>query len=211
MLEDLRLRLRNLTQFVDKAERKIAYTDFKDTMGSVAQDAPVPVFGQSDSLWAYRQRVQQFIKEHRHHTAIDKLHRNLPLTERDLADLEELLFTADAAQDRQKFEENLAKGQSLTAFIRSLVGLDEEAAQLAFGRFLQGTTYTAPQIRFVQHVIKELTCTGVMNPGRLYEPPFSDMAVDGVEGLFENDDVDRIIGIVRAVNRNAGVDFDARG
>ena len=62
----------------------------------------------------------------------------------------------------------------MPAFIRSLVGLDRAAAQAAFARFLEGTAYTASQIRFVQLIIEHLTRNGIMDPGKLYEQPFTD-------------------------------------
>lgn len=204
MLDKVRRSLRDLIQFIDKTKQKIVVTNFEDTMLGLDM-VSVPYQSDEDSLYAYRQRVEKFIREHKNHLVIGKLYRNLPLTEADLQALEQLLFSADVAENREKFEQNLADGQPLPAFVRSLVGLDREAAKAAFSKFLEGTTYSAPQIRFIEQVIDALTINGVMDPGLLYEPPFSEMGADGIEGMFANDDVETIIAALHTVNRNGGM------
>lgn len=39
-----------------------------------------------------------------------------------------------------------------------------------------------------------------MNPGLLYEPPFTDLHYRGLEGVFEDDDADQIVSLVRSFN-----------
>ena len=68
------------------------------------------------------------------------------------------------------------ESQGVGLFIRSLVGLDPEAATAAFDRYLTGKTLSANQIRFIQLVIEQLTADGVMNVARLHESPFTDNA-----------------------------------
>ena len=60
-----------------------------------------------------------------------------------------------------------AKSQGLGVFIRSLVGLDREAAKQAFSQFLSGGTATANQVEFVNLIVDYLTENGVMDPKRL--------------------------------------------
>jgi hypothetical protein len=61
-------------------------------------------------------------------------------------------------------------------FIRSLVGLDRKAAKELFAEFLSEGTHTATHIQFINEIINELTSRGVMDPARLHDPPFSDLA-----------------------------------
>ncbi len=39
-----------------------------------------------------------------------------------------------------------------------------------------------------------------MDPGLLYELPFTDLHPEGVDGVFENDDADQIVWLVRSFN-----------
>ncbi|WP_199338697.1 type I restriction-modification enzyme R subunit C-terminal domain-containing protein [Nostoc sp. FACHB-145] len=85
--------------------------------------------------------------------AIAKLKRNISLTDTDLASLEELLFNAEAVESRERFEEVYRKNISLKLFIRQVVELDRNAAKEAFGKYLEGSSFNATQIRFVETII----------------------------------------------------------
>ncbi len=77
---------------------------------------------------------------------------------------------------REDIERAQAEAQGLGLFVRSLVGLDREAAKEAFAGFLSGQTPTANQIEFVNLIVNHLTEHGVMDAARLYESPFTDLA-----------------------------------
>ncbi|BBX11181.1 hypothetical protein MNVM_02620 [Mycobacterium novum] len=91
----------------------------------------------------------------------------------------------------------------LGLFIRSLVGLDRQAAVEAFGAYLDGTKFTVEQIRFVNLIIDEVTANGVMEPARLYESPYTDHAPRGPEGMFGDAEVGGIVDILRTVKNHA--------
>jgi type I restriction enzyme R subunit len=66
-----------------------------------------------------------------------------------------------------------------------------------------GGTHTATQIRFINEILDELTSHGVMDPARLYDPPFSDLAPMGPEGLFSEAEVDTICQLLNLVTTRA--------
>ena len=49
---------------------------------------------------------------------------------------------------------------------------------------LSNQSLTPPQIRFVEMIIEQLTARGVMEPGALYEAPFTGLHAGGPDGLF---------------------------
>ena len=51
--------------------------------------------------YQYRKKVEAYIREHEDHIAIYKLKRNVPLTDRNLAELEEMLFSAEEVESTQ--------------------------------------------------------------------------------------------------------------
>ena len=63
--------------------------------------------------------------------------------------------------------------------------MDGAAARSAFGEYLNDRSLTAPQIRFVEMVIEQLTSRGVMDASALYEPPFSNLHAEGPDALFD--------------------------
>jgi type I restriction enzyme, R subunit len=102
---------------------------------------------------------------------------------------------------------NLDKAKAVSAglglFIRSLVGLDREAAKLAFGEFLSGGTATANQITFVSLIIDHLTEHGQMAPELLYESPFTDVSPTGPDAIFTPLQVDRMVTTLQGITEAA--------
>lgn len=202
MLEQVRLRLRDLVKFIDKRQKKIVYTDFEDELGQV-REVNFSGVGTTVDLVQYRKKVMHFLREHEDHIAIHKLKRNVPITQSDIAELERILFESGEVGTREDFERSYGKQEQLGLFIRKLIGLDREAAKVAFGEFLARNNLTANQIRFIDQIIDYLTQNGVMDPGQLYESPFTDYSPEGLDGVFNNDDADGIISILESVRQNA--------
>ena len=88
-------------------------------------------------------------------------------------------------------------------FIRSLVGLDREAAKRAFAQFYAGKSLSADQIELLDMIIDHLTERGIMEPNRLYESPFTDLNPLGVEGVFGSNDAAEVVNILDEVRRLA--------
>ena len=210
MLDEVRRHLRDLVQIIDRNARPTVYTDLPDPLDpSLVAESAVPTYQPGFSAAQYRKKVEQIIRDNESHVAIGKLKRNQPLTDFDLAALETMLLDPSTGGTREQFDQICARGRSLPHFIRELVGLDRNTAKASFSRYLAGQPFTANQIRFVETVIDYLTNNGVMDPGLLYEPPFTDRQPDGVEGLYGDDDVDNIISIVRSFNESVGAKLGA--
>ncbi|MFM7712461.1 MAG: type I restriction-modification enzyme R subunit C-terminal domain-containing protein, partial [Microcystis sp.] len=201
MVEGIRVRVRDLVKFIDRQKQQIVITDFVDEMGAV-QIVDIPTHQTGFSREQYRRKVEAYIRQHQDHPAIVKLKRNIPLTDRDLSALEEMLFSSAEIESRQRFEEVFGQTKSLKLLIREIVGLDLQAAKQAFGRYLQGTNFSANQIRFIENIIDILTKNGIMNPGALYEPPFTDNHPEGLDGMFNDQEADRIVSILRSFNQS---------
>lgn len=202
LLEDVRLRLRELIKFLDKGEVQIVYTDFEDTIGE-GMPVDLPGFSNPEETRQYRLKVERFIRDHSHHITINKLRMNRQITRQDLEELERLLFTATEVESRERFVKTFGDQRSLGALIRSLVGLDREAVSEAFGEFLHNTTYAAAQIRFIDQIISYLTQNGTMDPGLLYEPPFTDLHDEGLDGVFGDAGAPKIIHLLEEINHRA--------
>ena len=195
MLETVRRRLRALIKLIEYKKRPLVYSDFEDRTGA-ATDTIVPGIAVGTDMDAFRRKARQFLRPYENHLAVIKVKRNEPLTPTDLQDLERIFV--DAGADEASMAAVQADG-GLSLFVRSLVGLDREAAKQAFSDFLAGRTLTADQNEFLNMVIDHLTARGVMDPKLLYEPPFTDFDSKGVEGVFEYPDVQRLVAILRSV------------
>jgi len=199
MLEIVRRRLRELVKLIEKSKRNRIYTAFLDEIGPDSEIEMVAVSAEID-FERFKAKVQHFLKAHSDHIVIHKLRRNQPLTATDLEELEKILIQAAGAPTSHL---DSIKQRGLGLFIRSLVGLDREAAMAAFASFLSGKSFAANQIEFINLIIDYLTEHGTIEPQRLYESPFTDFNPRGVEGLFSPPQVQELLSVVAAVHKNA--------
>ena len=109
----------------------------------------------------------------------------------------------EAGGTQEVIDKAKERSHGLGLFIRSLVGLDHETAKQAFSQFISGTAVTANQIEFIGLIIEELTKNGVMEPARLYEPPFTDIHSQGAAGVFPIDSADKIRDLLIDIRQQA--------
>lgn len=200
MLELARLRLRDLAAFVvGDGTRNPVYTDFADTL-TEAVDVHLPGTTPGMNWERFVAKTTAHLREHDDHIAIQKLRRNRQLTRADLSSFEQMLH--DLGAEATHLERAVAETGGLGLFLRSLAGLERAAAMEAFARFLDDSTYSVDQIRFVEMVINELTTTGVMEPRRLFESPYTD-DLPRVDTMFQVRDLEAIVDTLRAVKERA--------
>ncbi len=202
MLEHARKRLRSLVKFIEKMKRPKIYTDFVDLMGE-EQEIALPGFDSGHDQERFRAKTEQFLKAHENDPVIHKLRFNERLTTSDLDALEKMLVQAGASTADELGK--VRSGNGLGLFVRSMVGLDREAAKRAFDGFLDGKALSANQIHFVNLVIDYLTQAGWMSPAQLYESPFTDFSPRGVEGVFDAAEVTQLLVILEGIRQSADV------
>ena len=199
-VEQMRRQLRALMKLIEGDEAVIIYTDFEDEMGEATRiDLAHASIGTDKPRFLIK--VRHFLKAHADHITIQKLHRNEQLTPQDLAELERILREETEASDADIAVITSEGGLGL--FIRSLIGLDREAAKGAFAELLAGQNLNANQIEFINLIIDHLTERGAMDPRRLYESPFTDFDDQGVSGVFQQAEVQRIVQVLSDVSRRA--------
>lgn len=202
MIESVRRKLRGLIQFIERHSIKPVYSVLTDQIGE-ATEVVLKDFSTGINLAQYRKKVEAYIRSNENHVAIAKLKHNKPLTPIDLSELERFVYESEPVESRDRFEQCYGADRPLTIFIRSLVGLDRNAAKEAFGQFLDEKRYSSQQIRFVEMIIDKLTRSGVMDAGQLYDPPFTSLHHEGLDGAFRDSDADAIVGVLAEINRRA--------
>jgi type I restriction enzyme R subunit len=201
-LDEIREELRELIQYLDVSSRPMVYTDIKDsevTQTMRDDDTAVTTYG-----LPYRKRVESFIRENKNHITISKLINNIPITSAELAALEQMLFDGDERGTVEAFKKEFGD-EPLGVFIRSIIGLDITAAQQAFSEFLSTGNLKADQMTFIQNIITYLTKNGTIQPGMLFEAPFTDINDAGLNGVFDDTAAYKIISIVEHINEIAQV------
>ncbi|MEO7297981.1 MAG: DEAD/DEAH box helicase family protein, partial [Verrucomicrobiota bacterium] len=203
MLETVRRRLRALVKLIEKQQRKPIYTDFEDELGSEIT-IELPGFPTPDTFERFRAKAQHFLREHENDLVIHKLRMNEPLTTTDIQELERM-FAAGGLAKAEHLQKAKAESNGLGLFVRSLIGLDREAAKNALAGFISGKILSANQIEFVNLIIDHLTEHGAMKPELLYESPFTDLHPQGPEGVFNSAQIDELLELFSQIQSRAVV------
>lgn len=201
MLERVRRRLRELVKLIEKKQRKPVFTDFEDLMGPESGMALAGMRDGADYA-RFTMKARDFLRQHEDHIAINKLRMNRQLTPADLAELERMLAQSGVATDGD-WERAKKEAHGLGLFVRSLIGLDREAAKTAMSGFMAGKNPTASQIEFINLVVDHLTEQGVLDAARLYESPFTDVAPLGPDGIFTDQEVNALLETLHKVRQTA--------
>lgn len=201
MLEEVRRHLRALVGLIETSAQEPLYTNFADELGELRELDAAALLSR-DEFQQFRLRAREFLRAHEDHLTMLRLRRNQPLTPADLDELQ-LFLLSHGVGTEQAIQRAAEESNGLGLFIRSLVGLDRNAAKELFAEFLAEGTHTATQIRFINEIIDELTSRGVMDPVRLYDPPFSDLAPMGPEGLFSSKEAGEIFDLLSLIQERA--------
>jgi type I restriction enzyme R subunit len=201
-LENIRQEIRDLVQFL-KDEKKLdpVYTSFTDELDlHLVQE--VDIMATYTSLQSYKDRVEAFIRKNKSHLVIDKLYKNLPITEKELEVLEAFLLK-EALESKDRFTTEYGE-QPLGKFVRNIIGLDIEVANQIFADFISQGNLNANQITFIQKIITYLNQKGVIERELLTQSPFNEQYDQGIFGAFPDDSqADTIIRVINQVNKNA--------
>lgn len=199
-LEMVRRGLRELVQFIERRKRNTVITDFVDEMGEgIIVDLPGTPTGVDPEK--VKEKALLFLRKHENDPAIHKLKFNEPLTNEDLTALEEIFVSEGSTTE--EIEAAKREGDGLGLFVRSLIGMDREAAKTALSDFMNGKNLTGNQIEFTNLIINHLSSRGWIELAKLYTSPFTDIHPHGVEGLFDEPTTLALISALQSVRRNA--------
>jgi type I restriction enzyme R subunit len=198
--ERIRIELRELMKFLDAEETIIYYTSFIDEVGQHVTEHKI-VYDFND-LDAYKRKVENYLKQNSNHITIHKLRNNIQITQGELDVLQEMLYEQGDLGTKEQLTQVLGE-EPLGRFIRSIVGLEMNAAKDAFGKILSGQTLNSQQIRFMDMLINFFNVKGIIEKDMLFEPPFTDINTSGIMGVFDENFSSEIIAKIEEINSNA--------
>lgn len=197
-LETVRTAMRGLLQYLDKVRRKIYYTNFTDTIIDSTEGEPIYV---GNDLKNYRKKVEFYLKEHSDRLSVYKLRNNKKLTEADIKELEEILWTELGSKEDYKKE----YGETpIGQLVRKIVGVDRAAVNEAFSEFLTEERLNLNQMRFVNLIVDYIVANGNIDDNKvLMGEPFK--SVGSITSLFKDDmgTAKQIMEVVAEIKRNS--------
>lgn len=202
-LEKLRKGVRELVKYIDPVDQRYVTTDFTDfilddkikTGSFVIEDGttytPSPF---QNNVY----RLEELIRENENHITITRIRKGEAITKAELQALEDILFQGGI--DKEAIEKEIGSQFSLVKFIISLMGLSAEKVDAAFAKFINDYQLNAIQIEFLDTIKKFLTTNGEIEPSKLYDAPFKNYHSLGIDGVFTEQQADKIFEIVSSFN-----------
>lgn len=162
-LEYVRTELRDIIKFLVGAENRKFTIDIEDTI--IDKGAAEPLLPRT-----YKQKVIEFLAEHRSHPAIQKIVNIEQLTREDIVELERIMWKElGTKEEYQKYvaSGNMLCGDSVAAFVRSQVGVDRAKALEAFSSFIGNNVLNSMQEEYLKTIITYVCSNGDITPATL--------------------------------------------
>lgn len=197
-LENVRVAMRDLLQYLDKIETKIYYVNFPDEITDGVEGAPIY---DSHDLKDYRKKVEFYLKEHSNNLSVYKLRNNKRLSETDLKSLEKILW--EELGSKKDYEKEYGD-TPIGRLVRRIVGVNRAAVNEAFSEFLSEENLNINQIRFVNLIVDYIVVNGNIDDNAVFmKEPFRSLG--SITTLFKNDmgTAKRIMDVVADIRRNS--------
>jgi type I restriction enzyme R subunit len=147
---------------------------------------------------AYRNRVNNVLQAIiDQNDTLRRIRLGEPVTETDLEDLCSLVLTQEPGLDLHNLMDYFQQAESLDQAIREIIGMDADAVHERFTEFVQSHPNLAShQIKFLDLLQNHIAKFGSIKTDDLYEPPFTTLHNDSLDGLFEESLADELFEII---------------
>ncbi len=152
-LEAKRASVREIMQFFSDARMKQIEIDVND---DITDSEYVPGDTAID-IRTYREKVIDYLAEHSESEVIKKIANLEPITSSDLEELENVLLHELGTKEDYDSTTSIP---NLAAFVRSLIGLSQEAVNEKFGAYLSGNSFSSVQQEFIRTIINYVRVNG---------------------------------------------------
>ncbi|PNU18527.1 restriction endonuclease subunit R [Geothermobacter hydrogeniphilus] len=150
-------------------------------------------------MTVYKKQVEEALREHFDTSpTLQKIRNGQPVSEADLNSLASLILTQHPGIDITLLKEFYEEAQPLDFILRRIIGMEAEAVNRRFEHFVQKYPgLRANQVLFLNMLKNHISKHGAIELDRLYEPPFTHLASDGVDGIFNDEQqVDELLVIL---------------
>lgn len=199
-LEALRGGLRGIMKYQQRPPAtRVAPLVFDVTDADLAVETYIPRLEGLD-LVEYKRRVESVLQSHfAENPILQRIRAGSRVAEEELEELARLVLQVDdKANVKHLAGRDPETRRSLLSVFRGLVGLDADAVARAFTDFVhKHPRLTSQQLRFLQVLQNHIAQNGGIELERLYEPPFTTIHAESMDGVFRDPgDVDELLAIL---------------
>jgi type I restriction enzyme R subunit len=200
-LEELRRELRGVMKYQQPAPTtaRVAPQVFDVDDADFTATTYIPRLEGLD-LIEYKRRVEAVLRESfAENPILQRIRAGNAVREDELEELARLVLQVDdKANVRHLASHAPETRRSLLTVFRGLVGLDAAAVEQSFTAFVhKHPRLSAQQLRFLQVLQNHIAQNGGIEIERLYEPPFTALHAESVDGIFTDPgDVDELLAIL---------------
>lgn len=144
--ERMRLSLRDLMQYLQGSGRHQYEINIADDLF----DSDYKLADTSIDIRTYREKVMDYLQSNIDNPVISKIRNLERINNDDLKELEKILWNELGSQDDYKETTDI---ENIAVFVRSLIGLSQEAINEKFGAYLSGNTFNSQQQEFILSII----------------------------------------------------------
>lgn len=177
-IERMRVELRDLLQFLTGKSSRTFDVDIDDETAFKGEA------GNINSTMTYRQKVLDFLAEHRDMPVLRKIQNIEQLTSTDIDELERIFWAElGTKEDYERFvkREQLDENIPIGGFIRKLQGIDRDKAVTIFAEFISTNQLTAEQEEYLESILNYVCQNGdIQVDVLLTESPFDDADDDAI-------------------------------
>ncbi|MGA2491567.1 MAG: DEAD/DEAH box helicase family protein [Roseiarcus sp.] len=163
---------------------------------------------------AYREVVEAELRRYFDtNPTLKKIRAGETVSDADIQALVSLVLVQSPDVSRDVLKEFFSQtAEPLDFAIRSIVGLDPQAVAARFAVFaLRHPELTAKQTRFLGLLQNHIARFGSVTLDRLYERPFTVIDADGVDGVFEPEEIEDLRNILSLFAPPAGASAEKQG
>ena len=199
-LEELRRDLRGIMKYQQlPPTTRVAPQVFDVTDADFSAETYIPRLEGLD-LVEYKRRVESVLREHfSENPILQRIRAGKSVREDELEELARLVLQVDdKANVKHLAGHDPETRRSLLTVFRGLVGLDAAAVEQAFTEFVhKHPRLSSQQLRFLQVLQNHIAQNGGIELERLYEPPFTTIHAESMDGIFQDPgDVDELLAIL---------------
>jgi type I restriction enzyme R subunit len=199
-LDELIARLGPLMRFRREEQGSMVSLHLAD-LTAVHERIPVGTGGADLAIGEYRKRVEEAVRRLlADNEVLQRLQAGEAVTEADLRTLAELLRRQDPTMDEERLRRAFdVRSASFVQLIRHALGVERlerfpTAVNRSFDEFIAAhTTYSAPQIRFLQTLRTFLLQRRQLDRQDLVAAPFTQLDPNGIRGVFSAGQIEEVI------------------